>query len=218
MEEMTTTVRQNADNAAQADQLVGSAARLAQQGGEIVERVVSTMGDIEASSRRIEDIAGMIDEIAFQTNILALNAAVEAARAGEHGRGFSVVASEVRSLAQRAAVAAKEIKELIAASVDTVDIGAKLVDSAGETTRKIAVAIEKSALLMSQISAASAEQSKGIEEISAAVEHMDETTQSNAALVEQSEAAARSLREQAERMSRAVATFKTADQVTFAVA
>ncbi|HUW51966.1 MAG TPA: methyl-accepting chemotaxis protein [Rhodanobacter sp.] len=218
MEEMTTTVRQNADNAAQADQLVGSAARLAQQGGEIVERVVSTMGDIKASSRRIEDIAGMIDEIAFQTNILALNAAVEAARAGEHGRGFSVVASEVRSLAQRAAVAAKEIKELIAASVDTVDIGAKLVDSAGETTRKIAVAIEKSALLMSQISAASAEQSKGIEEISAAVEHMDETTQSNAALVEQSEAAARSLREQAERMSRAVATFKTADQVTFAVA
>lgn len=218
MEEMTSTVRQNADNAAEADQLVAAAARLAKEGGDIVGQVVSTMGEIKASSERIEDIAGMIDGIAFQTNILALNAAVEAARAGEHGRGFSVVASEVRELAQRAAVAAREIKELITASVVTVDAGAALADSAGETTRKIAGAIEKSALLMSQISAASAEQSKGIEEISSAVEQMDESTQSNAALVEQSEAASRSLQEQAERMRRAVGTFKTADQVVLAKA
>ncbi len=215
MEQLTSTVRQNAEHAAEADQLVASAAVLAKDGGDIVEKMVSTMGNIKSNSQRIEDIAGMIDSIAFQTNILALNAAVEAARAGEHGRGFSVVASEVRGLAQRAAVAAKEIKELITVSVETVDAGSILADNAGEATRKIALAIQKSALLMNHISVASAEQSKGIEEISSAIGQMDETTQSNAALVEQSEAASTSLREQTERMRRAVSMFKTADQIVF---
>ncbi|WP_414649271.1 methyl-accepting chemotaxis protein [Dyella sp.] len=213
MEQLTATVRQNAAHAREADQLTASATLLAREGGEIVAQVVTTMGEIKASSRRIEDIAGMIDGIAFQTNILALNAAVEAARAGEHGRGFSVVASEVRGLAQRAAAAAREIKELIGSAVATVDAGTVLVDSAGDTTRRIAVAIERSAQLMSEISAASDEQSKGIEEVGSAVAQMDEATQSNAALVEESEAAARSLQEQAERMRAVVATFRTADQV-----
>ncbi len=215
MEQLTATVRQNAEHAAEADQLVASAAVLAREGGDIVEKLVSTMGKVKASSRHIEDIAGMIDLIAFQTNILALNAAVEAARAGEHGRGFAVVATEVRSLAQRAAVAAKEIKQLISTSVDSVDAGSVLADAAGEATRKIALTVQKSALLMNHISAASSEQSKGIAEISSAVAQMDEATQSNAALVEESEAASRSMLDQVERMRRSVSLFKTADQIAF---
>lgn len=213
MEQLTATVRQNAEHAVEADQLVASAAVLAREGGEIVEKLVLTMGEVKASSRHIEDIAGMIDGIAFQTNMLALNAAVEAARAGEHGRGFAVVATEVRSLAHRAAVAAKEIKQLITASVDSVDAGSVLADEAGEATRKIALTIQKSALLMNHISAASSEQSKGIAEISSAVEQMDESTQSNAALVEESEAASKSLLDQVDRLRQAVSIFKTADQV-----
>ncbi|MGN6236157.1 methyl-accepting chemotaxis protein [Dyella sp.] len=217
MEELTATVRQNADHAREADALVSSAAKLAKEGGELVAQVVTTMGDIKASSQRIEDIAGMIDGIAFQTNILALNAAVEAARAGEHGKGFAVVATEVRGLAQRAAIAAREIKELIGAAVATVDTSAALVDRTGDTTRRIADAIQRSAGLMSEIAAASEEQSKGIQEVGAAVSQMDEATQSNAALVEESEAAARSLQEQAERMRQAVSVFRTADQVVRAL-
>ena len=215
MEQLTATVRQNAEHAAEADRLVASAALLARDGGIIVEKLVSTMGEVKASSRHIEDIAGMIDSIAFQTNMLALNAAVEAARAGEHGRGFAVVATEVRSLAQRAALAAKEIKQLITASVDAVEAGSVLADEAGDATRKIAHTIQQSALLMNHISAASSEQSKGIAEISSAVEQMDESTQSNAALVEESEAASKSLLDQVQRMRQAVSTFKTADQVVF---
>jgi methyl-accepting chemotaxis protein-2 (aspartate sensor receptor) len=217
MEELTATVRQNADHAREADALVSSAAKLAKEGGALVAQVVTTMGDIKASSQRIEDIAGMIDGIAFQTNILALNAAVEAARAGEHGKGFAVVATEVRGLAQRAATAAREIKELISAAVATVDTGAELVDRTGDTTRRIADAIQRSAGLMNEIAAASEEQSKGIQEIGSAVSQMDEATQSNAALVEESEAAARSLQEQAERMRQAVSVFRTADQVVRAL-
>ncbi|HEU4671195.1 MAG TPA: methyl-accepting chemotaxis protein [Dyella sp.] len=213
MEELTATVRQNADHAREADTLVASAAQQAKEGGALVEQAVSSMSDIKTSSQRIGDIAGLIDGIAFQTNILALNAAVEAARAGEHGKGFSVVAAEVRQLAQRAAAAAREIKELIESAVATVDTGADLVDRAGESTRRIAQAIQKSAGLMSEIAAASEEQSKGIAEVGSAVTQMDEATQSNAALVEESEAASHSLQEQAERLRQAVSVFRTADQV-----
>ncbi|MBU6249058.1 MAG: Cache 3/Cache 2 fusion domain-containing protein [Xanthomonadaceae bacterium] len=213
MEELTATVRQNADHAREADTLVASASQQAREGGALVEQAVASMGDIKTSSERIGDIAGLIDGIAFQTNILALNAAVEAARAGEHGKGFAVVAAEVRELAQRAAAAAREIKELIQSAVATVDTGADLVDRAGESTRRIAQAIQKSAGLMSEIAAASEEQSKGIAEVGSAVTQMDEATQSNAALVEESEAASHSLKEQAERLRQAVSVFRTADQV-----
>ena len=214
MEQLTATVRQNADHAREADALVASAAQQAKEGGALVEQAVASMGDIKTSSERIGDIAGLIDGIAFQTNILALNAAVEAARAGEHGKGFAVVAAEVRELAQRAAAAAREIKELIQSAVATVDTGADLVDRAGESTRRIAQAIQKSAGLMSEIAAASEEQSKGIAEVGSAVTQMDEATQSNAALVEESEAASHSLQEQAERLRQAVSVFRTADQVS----
>ncbi len=214
MEQLTATVRQNADHAREADTLVASAAQQAKEGGTLVEQAVASMGDIKTSSERIGDIAGLIDGIAFQTNILALNAAVEAARAGEHGKGFSVVAAEVRELAQRAAAAAREIKELIQSAVAAVDTGAGLVDRAGEFTRHIAQAIQKSAGLMSEIAAASAEQSRGITEVGSAVTRMDEATQSNAALVEQSEAAAHSLKEQAERLRQAVSVFRTTGQVS----
>ena len=215
MEQITATVRQNAEHASDADQLIDSAAVLAREGGQIVETLVLTMGDVKASSRHIEDIAGMIDSIAFQTNMLALNAAVEAARAGEHGRGFAVVAAEVRSLAQRAAGAAKEIKQLISASVDSVNAGSVLADKVGEATRKIALTIQQSARLMNHISVASSEQSKGIAEISSAVKQMDEATQNNAALVEESEAASKTLLDQVEGMRQAVSIFKTSDQVVF---
>jgi methyl-accepting chemotaxis protein len=211
MKQITATVRQNSEHAGEASALVASAAKLAEDGGNIVGQVVTTMDEIKASAKRIADIIGMIDGIAFQTNILALNAAVEAARAGEQGRGFAVVASEVRSLAQRSASAAKEIRELIGASVKTVESGCLLVDSAGASTGRIVQAIQKAASLMHEISAASIEQSKGIEEVNQAVGHMDEATQQNAALVEQAAAAAMSLQEQAGNLARTVAIFRLAN-------
>jgi methyl-accepting chemotaxis protein len=208
MEELTSTVKQNAENARQANQLVVSASEVAVRGGEVVGQVVDTMGSIKDSSRKIVDIIGVIDGIAFQTNILALNAAVEAARAGEQGRGFAVVASEVRSLAQRSAGAAKEIKALIGDSVEKVDAGSKLVDQAGETMQEIVSSVKHVADIMNEISAASQEQSAGIEEVNRAIAQMDEMTQQNAALVEQAAAAAESMQTQAGALSQAVSVFK----------
>jgi methyl-accepting chemotaxis protein len=208
MEELTSTVRQNADNARQANQLVVSTADLAAKGGVVVGQVVDTMASIKDSSRKIADIIGVIDGIAFQTNILALNAAVEAARAGEQGRGFAVVAAEVRNLAQRSAGAAKEIKTLIEDSVAKVDTGGKLVDQAGRTMNEIVGSVKRVTDIMSEITAASSEQSAGIEQINQAVEQMDQMTQQNAALVEQAAAAAESLHEQAGKLSQLVETFK----------
>lgn len=208
MEDLTSTVKQNADNARQANQLSLSASAVALKGGDVVSQVVDTMGSIKGSSGKMFDIISVIDGIAFQTNILALNAAVEAARAGEQGRGFAVVASEVRSLAQRSAGAAKEIKALIIDSVEKVDLGGKLVDEAGRTMGEIVSSIKHVADIMSEITAASQEQSSGIVEINTAITHMDEMTQQNAALVEQAAAAAESLQEQAEALSSTVATFK----------
>ncbi|WP_081768721.1 methyl-accepting chemotaxis protein [Herbaspirillum sp. RV1423] len=210
MEELTSTVRQNADNARQANSLVTSASELAVKGGKVVGDVVLTMGSIKESSRKIVDIIGVIDGIAFQTNILALNAAVEAARAGEQGRGFAVVASEVRSLAQRSASAAKEIKELISDSVSKVDAGGELVDEAGATMGQIVTSVKHVADIMGEITAASQEQSTGIEEVNRAITQMDEITQQNAALVEQAAAAAESLQEQADVLAQAVSVFKIA--------
>lgn len=208
MEELTSTVRQNADNARQANQLVITASSSAVRGGQVVEQVVNTMGSIKDSSRKIVDIIGVIDGIAFQTNILALNAAVEAARAGEQGRGFAVVASEVRNLAQRSAAAAKEIKGLIGDSVEKVDIGNKLVDQAGTTMNEIVSAVQRVADIMGEITSASQEQSSGIEQVNIAIGQMDEMTQQNAALVEQAAAAAESLEEQAQKLSSTVSVFK----------
>jgi methyl-accepting chemotaxis protein len=208
MEELTSTVKQNADNARQANQLAVSASEVAVKGGSVVTQVVDTMGSINASSKKIVDIIGVIDGIAFQTNILALNAAVEAARAGEQGRGFAVVASEVRSLAQRSASAAKEIKTLIGDSVDKVDIGAKLVDQAGATMQEIVDSVRRVTDIMSEITAASQEQMSGIEQVNEAVTQMDSGTQQNAALVEEAAAAAQSLRDQAGRLSQVVSVFK----------
>ena len=208
MEELTSTVRQNADNARQANTLVLSASDQAQQGGDVVGEVVTTMGSITASSRRIADIIGTIDGIAFQTNILALNAAVEAARAGEQGRGFAVVASEVRNLAQRSAAAAKEIKELINDSVGKVEAGARLVDTAGATMTGIVQAVGRVASLMREIDAASTEQSQGIGQVNQAIATMDDATQQNAALVEEAAAAASALEEQTATLARVVAVFK----------
>lgn len=208
MEQLTSTVKQNADNARQASDLAGTAEQIAVQGGEVVGQVVVTMSAIHQSSSRIADIIGVIDGIAFQTNILALNAAVEAARAGEQGRGFAVVATEVRNLAQRSASAAKEIKGLIADSVEKVATGGRLVDQAGKTMDQVVAAIHKVARIMTDISAASREQSSGIEQVSLAVSQMDEVTQQNAALVEQAAAAAESLEEQAHALSSAVAIFR----------
>jgi methyl-accepting chemotaxis protein-1 (serine sensor receptor) len=213
MEELTTTVKQNADNARQANQLVVSASDFAVQGGAVVGQVVDTMGSIKESSRKIVDIIGVIDGIAFQTNILALNAAVEAARAGEQGRGFAVVAAEVRNLAQRSAGAAKEIKGLIGDSVEKVDAGSKLVDQAGQTMEQIVTSVKRVADIMSEITAASQEQSSGIEEINSAIAQMDEMTQQNAALVEQAAAAAESMEEQAAALAQAVSVFKLSDGV-----
>jgi methyl-accepting chemotaxis protein len=208
MEELTSTVRQNADNARQANQLVVSASEVAVKGGSVVSQVVTTMGSIKDSSRKIVDIIGVIDSIAFQTNILALNAAVEAARAGEQGRGFAVVASEVRNLAQRSASAAKEIKALIDDSVNKVDVGSKLVDQAGSTMEEIVTSVKHVADIMSEITSASQEQSDGIEQVNQAISQMDEMTQQNAALVEEAAAAAQSMQNQAVELSRAVSIFR----------
>jgi methyl-accepting chemotaxis protein len=211
MEELTSTVKQNAENSRQARQLAVGAAEVAGKGGEVVGQVVTTMEGITASSRKIGDIIGVIDGIAFQTNILALNAAVEAARAGEQGRGFAVVAAEVRSLAQRSADAAKEIKHLIAESVGTVETGAALVQQAGKTMNEIVVSVRRVTDIMGEIAAASDEQSQGIELVNQTVVQMDEVTQQNAALVEQASAAATALAEQADGLAEAVAAFKLGD-------
>ncbi|WP_035880710.1 methyl-accepting chemotaxis protein [Cupriavidus metallidurans] len=208
MEQLTSTVRQNADNARQASGLAANASETAVRGGEVVGRVVQTMGEINDASRKIVDIIGVIEGIAFQTNILALNAAVEAARAGEQGRGFAVVAGEVRSLAQRSANAAKEIKTLIDNSVAQVDTGAALVSQAGATMDEIVQAVKRVTDIMGEISAASAEQSSGIEQVNQAVSQMDEVTQQNAALVEQAAAAAGSLQDQASRLMASVSGFR----------
>ena len=208
MEQLTSTVQQNADNARQANTLALTASEVATRGGQVVGDVVHTMSSIRESSKKIVDIIGVIDGIAFQTNILALNAAVEAARAGEQGRGFAVVATEVRNLAQRSANAAKEIKELISNSVDKVEAGSRLVDDAGKTMDEIVVSIRSVADIMAEITAASAEQRDGINQVNLAITKMDEATQQNAALVEEAAAAAGSMREQANNLNHAVSIFK----------
>jgi methyl-accepting chemotaxis protein len=208
MEELTSTVRQNADNARQANALAQTASGIATRGGEVVSQVVGTMSSINESSNKIADIIAVIDGIAFQTNILALNAAVEAARAGEQGRGFAVVASEVRNLAQRSAAAAKEIRALISDSVDKVNVGGQLVEQAGATMQEIVQSITRVTAIMSDIASASAEQSLGIEQVNAAITQMDDVTQQNAALVEEAAAAANSLQDQAASLAQLVSTFK----------
>jgi methyl-accepting chemotaxis protein len=208
MRALTGTVQQNADNARQANSLAAQASEVAARGGSVVSHVIETMGSITASSKKIVDIIGVIDGIAFQTNILALNAAVEAARAGEQGRGFAVVASEVRNLAQRSAAAAKEIKLLIGDSVDKVKEGSTLVEQAGVTMEEVVESVRRVTDIMGEITAASLEQSAGIAQVSQTIVAMDETTQQNAALVEQAAAAAASMQEQAQRLARAVSVFK----------
>jgi methyl-accepting chemotaxis protein len=210
MEQLTASVTHNADSARQANQLALDAADVARRGGAVVGEVVSTMGRISASSSKISDIIGTIDGIAFQTNILALNAAVEAARAGEQGRGFAVVAGEVRTLAQRSAAAAKEIKELIVASGENVENGSQLVERAGRTMQEIMGAIERVSGIVSEISTATTEQSSGISQIGQAIANLDQMTQQNAALVEESAAAAHSLQQQADELARSVSVFKLA--------
>lgn len=214
MEELNSTVRQNSDNAMQANILAGKATEIAASGGELIEQVVVTMASINESAQKIADIIGVIDGIAFQTNILALNAAVEAARAGEQGRGFSVVASEVRSLAQRSANAAKDIKALISDSVSKISNGNELVDRSGSTMKDIVVSIKRVHDLMADIASASAEQATGINEVNQAVNQMDEMTQQNAALVEEAAAASESLLAQAEQLYDHVAMFRLPDQDT----
>ena len=209
MEQMTSTVKQTADNATQANQLAMAARTQAEKGGEVVGAAVSAMGGINASSRKIADIIGVIDEIAFQTNLLALNAAVEAARAGEQGRGFAVVASEVRNLAGRSATAAKEIKALIQDSVGKVEEGSKLVDQSGQTLNEIVQAVKKVTDIVAEIAAASQEQSSGIEQVNRAVMQMDEVTQQNAALVEEAAAAAEAIVQQSSALSAQVAVYRT---------
>ena len=208
MEQMTATVRQNAETSSQANQLSGTASEAASRGGHAVSQVVHTMGEITESSRKISDIIGVIDGIAFQTNILALNAAVEAARAGEQGRGFAVVAGEVRSLAQRSAEAAKENKQLIGASAGKVEAGTRLVDEAGKTMDEIVQQVRRVSDLISEISAATIEQSGGIQQVSQAVGHLDQVTQQNSALVEQGTAASQSLKQQTQRLVEAVSVFR----------
>ncbi len=208
MEQLTSTTKQNAENARQANALARSASEVAARGGQVIDQVTGTMNEINASSSRIADIIGVIDGIAFQTNILALNAAVEAARAGEDGRGFAVVASEVRNLAQRSASAAREIKELIDASTVKVASGSELVNTASQTMREIVSSVQRVTDIMAEISSASAEQTAGIEQINQAVMQMDAVTQQNAALVEQSAAASESMQEQAATLAQAVAVFR----------
>ena len=208
MEELTSTVKQNVDNARQANAMAVSASEVASKGGAIVSQVVDTMGEINDSSRKISDIIGVIDGIAFQTNILALNAAVEAARAGEQGRGFAVVASEVRNLAQRSAAAAKEIKALIVDSVEKVETGGKLVDQAGATMHEIVDSVKRVTDIMAEIMAASQEQSAGIEQINQAIAQMDQVTQQNASLVEEAAAASEAMQDQSRSLARVVSVFK----------
>ncbi|WP_382152811.1 methyl-accepting chemotaxis protein [Hydrogenophaga sp. ANAO-22] len=210
MEQLTSTVRQSADAARQANQLAASAAEIAVRGGEVVGQVVTTMDEINHSSKKISDIIGVIDGIAFQTNILALNAAVEAARAGEQGRGFAVVAGEVRNLAQRSAQAAKEIKGLIGASVDKVETGSRLVADAGQTMSEIVGSVQRVSDIIGEITAAAGEQSDGIGQVNMAVTQLDQMTQQNAALVEESAAAAESLKDQARRLAGVVQVFRLA--------
>jgi methyl-accepting chemotaxis protein len=217
MEELTSTVKQNADSAYQANKLAMSASQVAVKGGTVVAQVVDTMGSINESSRKIVDIIGVIDSIAFQTNILALNAAVEAARAGEQGKGFAVVATEVRQLAQRSAAAAKEIKSLIDDSVEKVDSGAKLVDEAGATMQEIVDSVKRVTDIMGEISIASKEQTDGIQQVNEAINQMDDVTQQNAALVEEAAAAAASLQDQAVTLSHVVSVFKLNDMHQVAV-
>jgi methyl-accepting chemotaxis protein len=213
MDQLTSTVKQNADNARQANQLALNASTVAQKGGTMVSQVIDTMNSINHSSRKIADIIGVIDGIAFQTNILALNAAVEAARAGEQGRGFAVVASEVRNLAQRSAAAAKEIKGLIDTSSGEVDAGSKLVQEAGVTMDEVLASVARVTDIMAEISAASAEQSSGIDHVNRSIGEMDETTQQNAALVEEASAATQALQDQAAGLAKAVRTFKLDQEV-----
>ncbi|MFY2948256.1 methyl-accepting chemotaxis protein [Achromobacter ruhlandii] len=208
MEELASTVKQNADNARQANQLAASASEVAQRGGAVVSAVVSTMGEISASSRKISEIVSVIDGIAFQTNILALNAAVEAARAGEQGKGFAVVAGEVRSLAQRSAQAAREVKTLIEASVGKVAEGAGQAENAGATMQEVVASVKRVTDIMGEIAAASQEQATGIEQVNRAVSQMDEVTQQNAALVEEAAAAAGSMQDQAHALVKAVGVFR----------
>ena len=211
MEELTSTVKHNADSAAQANKLAATASEVAVRGGTVVSQVVETMGSINESAKKIVDIIGVIDGIAFQTNILALNAAVEAARAGEQGRGFAVVASEVRNLAQRSAAAAKEIKALISDSVEKVGVGARLVDQAGTTMDEVVTSVRHVTDIISEIAAASNEQTAGIEQVNQAITQMDNVTQQNAALVEQAAAAASAMQEQAGNLSAVVSVFKLRD-------
>jgi len=211
MEELTSTVAQNADNARQADQLSSGARDEAEKGGAVVGRAIEAMANINASSKKISDIIGVIDEIAFQTNLLALNAAVEAARAGEQGRGFAVVATEVRNLAQRSSGAAKEISALIKDSVECVDEGSRLVNESGETLAEIVSSVKKVSDIISEIAAASEEQSAGIEEVSSAITQMDQMTQQNAALVEQAAAASESVKEESARMDELMNFFRLGD-------
>ncbi len=214
MEQMTATVKQNADNARQANQLASGARGQAEKGGAVVSRAVNAMEEINTSSRRIADIIGVIDEIAFQTNLLALNAAVEAARAGEQGRGFAVVATEVRSLAQRSASAAKEIKELINDSVEKVRVGSSLVDDSGKVLTEIMGSVKKVSDIVAEIAAASGEQAAGIEQVNNAVTQMDNSTQQNAALVEEAASAAKSMEQQAQALIAEIAFFRTHGSVT----
>jgi len=211
MEEMTSTVKQNADNAAQANQLAAAARQQAEKGGAVVSRAVTAMSGIKDGSKRIADIIGVIDEIAFQTNLLALNAAVEAARAGEQGRGFAVVASEVRNLAGRSATAAKEIKALIQDSVHRVDEGSTLVVQSGATLEEIVAAVKKVADIVGEIAAASHEQSAGIDQVNKAVMQLDELTQQNAALVEEASAASQSMAEQARALNDSMSRYAVDD-------
>ncbi len=208
MEELTSTVKQNADNARQANQMAVAASGVAERGGSIVSQVVDTMGAIDTASTKIVDIIGVIDGIAFQTNILALNAAVEAARAGEQGRGFAVVATEVRSLAQRSAAAAREIKTLIGDSVEQVNNGTRLVQQAGSTMSEVVDSVRRVTDIMAEITAASAEQSMGIDQVNQAIAQMDQVTQQNAALVEEAAAAAESMQDQAARLAQVAAGFQ----------
>jgi methyl-accepting chemotaxis protein len=216
MEQLTGNLRQGADAAAQANQLSRAAAAVAQRGGTAVAQVVATMQEISGSSKKIADIIGVIDGIAFQTNILALNAAVEAARAGDLGRGFAVVAGEVRSLAQRSASAAREIKGLIGASLSHVDAGTQLVGDAGGTMTEIVASVQRVSDIIGEVTAASHEQSGRVDEVNDAVAQLDRTTQQNAALVEQGAAAAESLKEQAERLAQLVAVFSLGEEAAAA--